>query len=489
MLRCTCTCSPARTLARSPARALSTSPLAPPAPTLPSHSTRPRARTAALHAASPGGGGPAARLAGAGQARWVSDLQTFRTRHGTVKVNLKSKAAVGSAQSRGERPYQEDTFAVSSLAIPSSALRINVLDDRLGAGWVPEQLEGFEGEEPTEEGGERRRQVAYFAVFDGHGGAQTSKYLSTALPSLIEKARPSAIPQAVDDYRALGGYLRRYRGGVLERFRREAIEEEEKRVGGKEYVRGMGVDEMAVLAFLQADNHVLSAPPDQFGKSGSVGTVALLHSLDLPHSHPYYSSALLSLTLAHLGDTSAILASTASGRAYRLTQAHHPDSRTEMERLRTTGTGVITDSFGESRWGGTLANTRGVGDREFKPLGVIAEPEIVKRVFKGDDFAYLLLLTDGITDSLSDQEICDLVRLEVSKTRELNNNPKAVASPERAAKRVVGFAEDVGAEDNLTCLCIPLPGWPRLGGLDTTASRREYRLRQASTRMSRQKRM
>ncbi|GAA5865329.1 hypothetical protein JCM8547_005056 [Rhodosporidiobolus lusitaniae] len=422
-----------------------------------------------------------------GKGKGVSTMQTFRTRHGTVKVNLASKAAVGTAQSRGERPYQEDSFCVKSVSLPTSALRWNVLDDRLGAGWNPEMLEGYEGEEPKEEGEERRRQVAYFGVFDGHGGAQTSKYLSTSLPTLLENARPSDISSAIDQYRSLGGYLKRYRGGPLERFRKEAAEEEERNRG---YKRGMGMDEMAVLSFLQADMHILSSPAEEFGKSGSVGTLALLHSLDLPHSYPFYSSSLLSLTIAHVGDTSALLASSASGRAYRLTQAHHADSRTEVERLRTTGTGVITDSFGESRWGGTLANTRGVGDREFKSLGVIAEPEVNKRVFKGDDFSFLLLLSDGITDVLSDQEICDLVRLEITKTREANPDNKGVAaSPERAAKRVVGFAEDVGGEDNLTCLCIPLPGWSRLGGLDTTASRREYRLRQASTRSSRQARM
>lgn len=59
-----------------------------------------------------------------------------------------------------------------SLALPQSALRWNVVDDRLGTGWAPTTREGFDGEEPKpgEEGGEeggRRRQVAYFGVFDG----------------------------------------------------------------------------------------------------------------------------------------------------------------------------------------------------------------------------------------------------------------------------------------------------------------------------------
>ncbi|BGP13459.1 Protein phosphatase 2C 6 [Rhodosporidiobolus nylandii] len=371
--------------------------------------------------------------------------------------------------------YQEDTYLTTSLSLPLSALRINILDDRLGSHWapLPQHLEGFEGEH-GEDKEERRRQVACFGVFDGHGGSPTSQYLSHSLPSLIESARARDIPAEIDAYRAQGGYLRRYRGGVLERFRAEKVQEAKER---GDFVRGMSAGEMAALGFLKADNHVLSTP-SEFSRSGSVGTLALLHSLDLPHSHPFYSSSLLSLTLAHLGDTSALLLSSASGRAYRLTQAHHPDSRTEMERLRTTGTGVITDSFGESRWGGMLANTRGVGDREFKSLGVIAEPEVVKRVFKGPDFASLLLLSDGITDALSDQEIADLVRLEIYAAR----GRKELASPERAARRVVGLAEDVGAEDNLTCLVIPLPGWSKLQGLDTTLSRREYRVRQASTR-------
>lgn len=132
---------------------------------------------------------------------------------------------------------------------------------------------------------------------------------------------------------------------------------------------------------LQADNQVLS--DESTGKSGSTATVALLHSLDLPHSFPYYASSLISLTVSHLGDTSCLLASSSQGRARRLTENHHGDSRVEGERLRTSGTGIITDSFGESRWGGTLANTRGIGDREFKSLGVIGEPEITKRVLKG----------------------------------------------------------------------------------------------------------
>ncbi|BGP10366.1 Protein phosphatase 2C 6 [Rhodotorula toruloides] len=343
-------------------------------------------------------------------------------------------------------------------------LRWNVVDDRLGTGWTPQNLEGFDGE--VREGEEeRRRQVAYFGVFDGHGGDLISRYLRDTLPTLLESTTASEIPALIDQYRELGGYLKRYRGGPLDRFRKgsEAFSE----------WRGMGLDELAVLAFLKADNHVVHSP--ELEKGGSTATVAFLHSLDLPYSLPFYASSLLSLTIAHLGDTSALLCSTHSGRVRRFTEAHHADSRTESERLRTSGTGIITDSFGESRWGGVVANTRAIGDREFKPVGVIGEPEIVKRVIKGDEFASLILCSDGITDTLSDQEIVDLTR--------------GIRDPTRAASKIVSFAEDCGAEDNLTCLVVPLPGYLKMGGLDTTASRREYRLRGADGASRRQKRM
>lgn len=47
-------------------------------------------------------------------------------------------------------------------------------------------------------------------------------------------------------------------------------------------------------------------------------------------------------------------------------QYHHPDDRSESERLRKMGAGMITDSFGEARWMGALANTRAFGDSKYK---------------------------------------------------------------------------------------------------------------------------
>ncbi|KAK4049568.1 Protein phosphatase 2C 6 [Microbotryomycetes sp. JL201] len=361
--------------------------------------------------------------------------------------------------------YQEDTYSVSSVRIPQHALKRNVVQSKEGAGWNNETLEGYEGEDQDKMSPERRRQVAMFGVYDGHGGSHVSKYLAQHLSPLIENCKVEDIPVEIDKYRALGGYLRRYRGGPLERFHAKSGEMPDQRT--------LSLDEMCVLVFLQADNAVMA--DEKTGKAGSVATVALLHSLDLPFALPYYASQMISLTIAHLGDTRAVLASTSSGRARVLTETHHPDSRIESERLRQSGTGIVTDSFGEMRWGGSLANTRGIGDKEFKTLGVIGEPVVTKMVLKGEEWAFLVLVSDGIADVMSDQEMVDLCR--------------GVQDPSRAASRIVSFAEDVGGEDNMTAIVVPLPGWGRMGGMDSSASRREYRLKQNTSASSRQKRM
>lgn len=79
-------------------------------------------------------------------------------------------------------------------------------------------------------------------ICNRHGGAEVSKHLQASLHTKIQDSLPDSIPKVVHDYRALGGYLRRYRGGPLSRYREPAGEENDRR---------MGLDEMCVLAFLR----------------------------------------------------------------------------------------------------------------------------------------------------------------------------------------------------------------------------------------------
>lgn len=66
---------------------------------------------------------------------------------------------------------------------------------------------------------------------------------------------------------------------------------------------------------------------------------------------------------------------------------------------------------------------------------------------------------------MSDGEICDLVRGQ--------------STPAQAARVIVGFAEEIGSDDNMTAIVTPFPAWGKMEGVDKTSDRRQYRLNQA----------
>jgi len=157
-----------------------------------------------------------------------------------------------------------------------------------------------------------------------------------------------------------------------------------------------------------------------------------------------------------------------------MTSNHHPSLPSESARLRRYGGAFTTDSFGEERVQG-LANTRSFGDARSKRVGVSAEPELRLLHSRSSEFSFLVLASDGVTGTLNDQEIVDIV--------------KEAKTPEQAARDVVSFATEVGAgekgdADNATCLVIRLGGWERRsegggGGLDTREER-EWRRKEAT---------
>lgn len=83
----------------------------------------------------------------------------------------------------------------------------------------------------------------------------------------------------------------------------------------------------------------------------------------------------------------------------------------------------------------------------------------------GSDWAFLVLVTDGISSVVSDAEIVDLARQNLS--------------PKKAADTILSFAEEMGSEDNGTAIVLPLAGWGKVRGPDRTKELREYRRQQA----------
>lgn len=313
----------------------------------------------------------------------------------------------------------------------------------------------------------------------------------------------------------VGGYFRRFRPAHFSLAGCEAPEPEVSDEGGdapkssksppRKPSDGTSIEEVMAYAFLKADldfvsaqankhedvasaerplneDDILGTPhqtrgqiggPKRF-KGGSTCSVAMISTpTPTPFWHPATPSSLL---ISHVGDTRILLCSTSTGLAIPMTTNHHPSSPMEANRLRRFAATFVTDSFGEERMAG-LANTRAFGDIQSKRLGVSAEPEIRRVELSPAEYSFMVLVSDGISGTLIDQEIVDIV--------------KEAKTPEQAARDVVSFATEVSAEgDNATCLVVRLGGWERRleGGMGSmcTKESRDWRREAAADPRSRQ---
>ncbi|OAQ30716.1 protein serine/threonine phosphatase 2C [Linnemannia elongata AG-77] len=214
----------------------------------------------------------------------------------------------------------------------------------------------------------------------------------------------------------------------------------------------MTLEQRLCLSFLQCDAELVR---DKY-RDGSTASVVIVQS----KGAFWETKDDLDLILAHVGDTRILLCEAPRGESIQLTTDHHPDAIVEADRIRKMAAYVSADSFGENMFLGQLANTRALGDIAMKPFGVSAEPELIRRTVKAREAAFLVLISDGISSVMSNQEVVDCVKLE--------------ENPTQAAANVLNLAEQLGAEDNCTVMVVKLPAWGAKMP-DLSKELREYR--------------
>jgi protein phosphatase PTC6 len=321
-------------------------------------------------------------------------------------------------------------------------------------------------------------------------------------PPLIQQADQDTIKHLEKELtkgwkELVGGYFRRFKPAyfsIYNGYQQHGEESAPLRESGHNADSGASIEEVLTYAFLKADYDFVAAQASKHSESkdniraerplnegdilgepsrlaahtggpqrfqgGSTCSVAMVST---PSPTPFWNPATnSSMLVAHVGDTRILLCSTATGESVALTTNHHPSSPIESSRLRRYAASFVTDSFGEERISG-LANTRAFGDIASKRIGVSAEPEI-KRVELGPaEYSFMVLMSDGVSGTLDDQEVVDIV--------------KEARTPEQAARDVVNFATEVSTEgDNTTCLVVRMGGWERRqegghGSLGTKESR------------------
>ena len=338
-------------------------------------------------------------------------------------------------------------------------------------------------------------------VAEGYTDDEQPAWMKSAEP-IMQDAEQDKIQtlekQLVQNWKKLvGGYFRRFKPADFSIYGDNTEADKDLKAGEDKRVepKGSVIEEVVTYSFLKADydfvsrqaakeaeardavraerplnedDHILGSSErtrvamkkDQSFKGGSTCSVAIVST---PTPTPFWNpSTTSSMLVAHVGDTRILLCSTATGVAVPLTTDHHPSSPVEANRLRRYAATFVTDSFGEERISG-LANTRAFGDIGSKRIGVSAEPEIRRVELGAAEYSFMVLVSDGVSGTLNDQEIVDIV--------------KEAKTPEQASRDVVNFATEVSTEgDNATCLVVRLGGWERrqeggYGSIGTKESR------------------
>ncbi|KAI9647433.1 Protein phosphatase 2C 6 [Ciborinia camelliae] len=496
---------------------------------LPSSSLHPDSRSSGPHhklprsASTPhttgSGPSPAAAPSNVGASRELT----------VVRIPLRSaKHHFGVSVSRGTRPYNEDTYQAGTIEVPAFAKRAPISLSRsnskntAGGGTSADGASGdpqvfyfgvFDGHGGNECSDFLREELHRYiestaetfklpsslekkakisnsgtstVVREGQedgSGTPISQQISSKIKAIeLEKA-------LVSDWKiTVGGYFRRFKPQYFDLH--DSLE-------GEPIRKPISVEAALMYAFLKADldfisaqarkpspddnntdsplnaDEILGEPARHFSPhriggptrfiGGSTASVAMISTpTPTPFWHPSSPSTLM---VAHVGDTRIILCETLTGLAKPVTTNHHPSSPVEGGRLRRYAATFVTDSFGEERMSG-LANTRAFGDMRSKRIGVSAEPEIRRVEISPAEYSFLVLVSDGVSGTLSDQEIVDVV--------------KEAKTPEQGAKDVVSFATEVSKEgDNATCLIVRLGGWERRieGGMGSMGTKevRDYK--------------
>ena len=145
----------------------------------------------------------------------------------------------------------------------------------------------------------------------------------------------------------------------------------------------------------------------------------------------------MAVTTAHVGDSRVVRVGEAAAES--LTRDHRID--VPDERARVLRMGARLDPPYVLRGDRGLMMTRSLGDRWFRPVGVIPEPEVGRHALGADDVA-LVAATDGLWDVLGVEDAARVVR--------------RAATAQTAADALIDAALAADAHDNVTALVVRL---------------------------------
>ncbi|KAH9775140.1 protein-serine/threonine phosphatase [Citrus sinensis] len=243
----------------------------------------------------------------------------------------------------------------------------------------------------------------FFAVYDGHGGANTTAACRERLHLIVAQE-------------------------VKERRKREGC--------------GGGWEDLMAACFLKMDEEVTGAGRD----ASSVGPSALVVMVDEEE-----------LVVANRGNSRIVLCR--AGVAVPLSRDHKPDKPDESERVRVEAAGGgITNWYG-CRVLGVLTTSASIGDQNLKPYVVLSKPEVTVNARSELD-EFIVIATRGLWDVVSNEFACEVVRRCLTGQLRLRFPEECSGSgPSGAAEAATMLAELAlarGSKHNISVIVVEL---------------------------------
>ncbi|KAJ3763680.1 PP2C-domain-containing protein [Lentinula raphanica] len=259
---------------------------------------------------------------------------------------------------------------------------------------------------------EQKDRLAFFAVYDGHGGGSVAKF---------------------------------------------AGQNVHKRLVTEESFLAKEYDMALKRAFLGTDEDIRASPAHARDPSGCTAVAALV-----THDKIYVVRTPITRLAVHrdniipqanAGDSRSVLS--AKGEVKPLSFDHKPTNESEKTR--------ISDAGGYVEYGrvcGNLALSRAIGDFEFKKNNrlppekqiITSDPEITVHVIDPED-EFIVLACDGIWDCLTSQQVVNIVRSKVAQGVELKEIGEIICDHCLAPDTQGGAG--IGC-DNMTILIVAL---------------------------------
>ncbi|CAL4903801.1 unnamed protein product [Urochloa decumbens] len=260
-------------------------------------------------------------------------------------------------------------------------------------------------------GGEGSHQLAFYGVYDGHGGRAAVDFVADKLGKNVIAALAAAASTASRKQSALSPPPPPQSDDQYE------------------------VVAAIRAAYLTTDSEFLS----QGVRGGACAVTAVVKDGDL--------------YVANVGDCRAVLGSRGAV-ATALTSDHTAGREDERRRIESSGGYVSRGSGGVWRVQDCLAVSRAFGDASMKPW-VTCDPEVSRRRLT-PDCRFLVVASDGLWNKVSCQEAVDAIAAAAAPTGTAAGGASSSYSSVGSCKELVALARSRGSRDDITVMVVDL---------------------------------